>query len=65
MSIKDKLDEEPEAVEAWRPDVGDELIGRVIRVNVRETDNGPYPVVTVLQDNGEKLALHAFHSVAD
>ena len=60
MSLKDRLDEEPEQVEGWKPDPGDELIGKVVRVNTRKMDDEPdYPVVTIQQEDGEKLAFHA------
>lgn len=66
MSLKDKLDEEPEQVEGWRPEnEGDELIGKVLRYNMRKTDDyEPYPVVTVEQEGGDRKAFHAFHTVA-
>jgi hypothetical protein len=67
MSLKDRLDEEPEKAEGWRPEEGDELIGKVVRFNIRkmdEPDRDDYPVVTVQQEDGTKLAFHAFHTVA-
>jgi hypothetical protein len=57
MSLKDKLDEEPEQVEGWRPEnEGDELIGKVLRYNMRKTDDyyEPYPDVTVEQEGGDR-----------
>ncbi len=63
MSIKDKLDEEQEQVEGWRPTEGQELIGTLVRVNERTTENGSYKVYTVQEPDGERLALHAFHKV--
>lgn len=64
MSLKDKLDEEYEQVDAWRPQPGQELIGTIVRINTRESDQGPpYPVVTIRESDGSKLAFHAFHSI--
>ena len=63
-NLKDKLDEEYEQVDAWRPQPGQELIGTVARINTRKTDQGDYPVVTIREADGSKLAFHAFHSVA-
>ncbi|HXJ92663.1 MAG TPA: hypothetical protein VMT20_07245 [Terriglobia bacterium] len=65
MSLKDKLDQEPVRAEAWRPDAGQELIGRITRINDREQDGrDPYPVVTVEEPDGSLIAFHAFHTVA-
>jgi hypothetical protein len=66
MSIKDKLNEDPTAVEGWRPAELDELIGKVVRINERKTDDypDPYQIITVELDDGERLAFHAFHTVA-
>ena len=64
MSLKDKLDEEYEQVDAWRPQPGQELIGTIVRINDRKTDQGVYPVVTIREADGSKLAFHAFHAVA-
>ena len=64
-SLKDRLDEERVRADAWRPEAGDELIGKVVRYNMRKMDDGDdYPVVTVERDSGDKWAFHAFHKVA-
>jgi hypothetical protein len=64
MSLKDRLDEETQTAEAWRPEPNDELIGIVRRYNMRKMDDGTeYPIVTVEQEDGQKFAWHAFHSV--
>jgi hypothetical protein len=47
----------------WRPEPGDTVTGEVISVDMAENQYGPYPVVTVQQEDGEKIALHAFHTV--
>ena len=50
--------------EAWRPKVGEYLIGKVVSLDEREGGYGSYPIVTVQRGNGMRLAFHAFHTVA-
>ncbi len=64
MTIKDQLDQPVETVEAWRPEPNQELIGTIVKINVRETDQGAYPIYTIREPDGEVLAFHAFHKVA-
>lgn len=66
MSIKDQLDQEPEKVEGWKPEPGEELIGEVLKIDERSTEDypEPYPIVVVRKVDGEKRAFHAFHLVA-
>lgn len=47
---------------AWRPEPGDKLIGTVTRLSTAQSDYGPYPVLTIRQDDGENLSVHAFHT---
>jgi len=50
---------------AWRPNPGDALVGEVTDLSANTGyDGAPYPIVTVRQDDGRELALHAFHTVA-
>lgn len=64
MSLKDRLDEETQTADAWRPEPNEELIGTVRRYNMRKMDDGSeYPIVTIERDDGEKFAWHAFHKV--
>jgi hypothetical protein len=64
MSLKDRLDEETQTAEAWRPEPNEELIGIVRRYNMRKMDDGSeYPIVTIETPDGEKHAWHAFHKV--
>jgi hypothetical protein len=45
--------------------VGEMLIGQVVDVAERTGFAGErYPLVTVEQENGERVAFHAFHAVA-
>jgi hypothetical protein len=50
--------------EAWRPKQGDFLIGKVVSLDERDGEYGSYPIVTVQRPDGERLAFHAFHTVA-
>lgn len=61
MNLTDRLDS---FAQPWRPEVGDKLIGEITDLDERENQYGTYPVVTVLTDEGEELAFHAFHTVA-
>lgn len=62
-SLVDRLDS---FAEAWRPEPGDKLVGRVVEISERQSeyDDGPYPIVTVETDEGEQFAFHGFHTVA-
>jgi hypothetical protein len=48
--------------EAWRPEVGDALKGKVVEIDVVNGEYGGYPVVTVEGPEGARAA-HAFHTV--
>jgi hypothetical protein len=52
--------------EAWRPEPGDALIGEVVDLDERDSEYGdvPYPIVTVLTDDGNEVAFHGFHTIA-
>jgi hypothetical protein len=49
--------------EPWKPEPGEKLIGEVVDLDERENEYGSYPVVTVMTDEGEELAFHAFRTV--
>ena len=59
-SLEDRLDS---AATGWKPNPGDRLVGTVIDVDSRDGDYGVYPIVTVQTDNGDEIAIHAFHTV--
>lgn len=61
MGIADQLDL-PDA-EAWRPEPGDRVIGKVVGLDERQGDYEPYPVVTIQTSTNELVAVHGFHSV--
>ena len=61
-SLEDRLES---FAEAWKPKVGDKLVGVVVDVDLRASDYGdPYPIVTVQRDDGTEVAFHGFHTVA-
>jgi hypothetical protein len=51
---------------AWRPDQDDEalLVGEVVDIDSGSSEyQGTYPILTVRKDDGEEVAVHAFHTV--
>ena len=48
---------------AWRPEPGDKLVGTVTELTERDGAYGPYPIITLRQEDGEELAIHCFHGV--
>lgn len=62
-TMEEMLDME---VEAWRPEVGDVLIGRVLRITEGGTESafGSYPIIMIQADrDGMCINVHAFHRV--
>jgi hypothetical protein len=51
-NMMDDLDKEVENAEAWLPVEGDKLVGRVTRVDQRETEYGIYPILTLEVEAG-------------
>jgi hypothetical protein len=61
-SIADRLDKT--YAPAWKPEPGEKIIGELISVDERLGYNDePYPILTLRQNDGGELAVHAFHSV--
>jgi hypothetical protein len=61
-ALRDELLREP--APGWRPEPGDVLIGRVIGFDERPGFAGVmYPIIEVERDDGERVAVHAFHTV--
>lgn len=61
-SLNDRLDREP--APGWRPEPGDKVIGTIVEISEAPgTDFGAYPLITIEQDDGTEIAVHAFHSV--
>jgi hypothetical protein len=49
---------------AWMPEKGDILVGEVVGLRMgNDNGYGTYPVVIYKQDDGEFIALHAFHTL--
>ena len=62
-TLADQLDD-PVPV-AWVPDKpGEKIIGKFLRVETRESDHGPYPVVIFTDDEADLRSWHAFHAAA-
>lgn len=62
-SLEDMLDME---IDAWRPEAGDVVIGRVLRIMEagEHSPFGRYPIVTIQRDSdGQCVNVHSFHSV--
>lgn len=51
----------------WLPDAGDTITGKVARISMSDNSTSEYPaypIVTVKRDdNGEYVAVHAFHTL--
>jgi hypothetical protein len=47
----------------WQPEVDVPLSGTVTAISEREGKYGNYRIVTAEKDDGEAIAIHAFHSV--
>jgi hypothetical protein len=60
-NLADSLDKD--YADAWRHEVSDKIIGEVVDLSEREGKFGVYPIVTLRQDDGTELAVHAFHDV--
>ena len=48
---------------AWRPNAGDEIGGRVVQLDARESDYGVYPILTLEDEGGTQVAIHCIHSI--
>jgi hypothetical protein len=50
--------------EAWRPEAGDKIKGRVVSVAMGpDFGYGPYPIVTITDTTGAERAIHAMHQI--
>jgi hypothetical protein len=61
MSLEDRLSRDPEP---WRPKPGDRLVGEILSIEQRDGDYEPYPLLSILADDGVEWNFHAFHTVA-
>jgi hypothetical protein len=63
MSDKDKATQyDYDFAPAWMPKAGDVLEGTVASIDSGNSAYGVYPIVTVEQEDGEKRAVHCFHT---
>lgn len=60
-SLADRIAED--YAPAWRPEPGNSVVGFVQEITLGTTDYGTYPIVTIVSEVGERVAIHAFHSV--
>jgi len=61
-TLANRLDSFPEA---WKPQPGEKLIGKLVDLDLRNSEYGPpYPILTVLDEAGHEWAWHAFHTMA-
>ncbi len=56
--------EQPRFAPGWKPSESSELAGEITEISTRDRGYGAYPIITILEDDGNKLAFHAMHSVA-
>lgn len=50
--------------EGWKPEPGDKLLGTVLTVSTSDAGGfGAYPLLEIVSDDGEGIALHCFHAV--
>jgi hypothetical protein len=62
VTLQDRLAREPEI---WRPEPGQSLTGTLVEIEMRPSDFGAdYPVVTLLDADGNEFVFHAFHTTA-
>lgn len=47
----------------WKPTPGDKVGGKVISVDARDGSYGVYPIVTLEDEGGTQVAVHAYHTV--
>jgi hypothetical protein len=52
-----------QGAKGWKPEPGDTLTGVVVGITPSNPgEYGIYPIVTIRKDDGELVALHAFHA---
>jgi len=49
----------------WKPEPGDTVMGTVKALDNGYSQWGEYKIVTLIQENGEEVAVHAFHTVLE
>ena len=56
-------EEETGYAEGWKPEPGNTVAGVVTDIAATDNGWGPYPVLTLKQEGGGEIAVHAFHDV--
>lgn len=46
----------------WRPEPGDVIAGRIVDMDMANSNYGAYPVLTIQPQNGDEIAIHCFHN---
>ncbi len=68
VQVNDSLDMDEQYADGWRPEPGAVLVGTVTDLGKGWSDYSGgrnYPIVTVEKDDGEKVAIHCFHTVLE
>lgn len=60
MDILDQLNTE---FTAWKPEIGETVIGEVVAITERTSDYGTYPMLNIATTDGRFFCVHAFHTV--
>lgn len=47
----------------WKPEPGDIVTGRVVDIEMFDGKFGTYPLLMLETDDGDEIAVHAFHTV--
>lgn len=58
-----------EYAQGWRPEEGDRIAGKITELSMGYSEfrnaNTGYPILTLVQDDGEEIAVHCFHTVLE
>ena len=66
MSLEDLLNQEQQIPDGWRPNDGDQLVGKVTQVTTGWSDQSEsnYPILVIHDENkDEDVSIHCFHHV--
>lgn len=64
QQMQELVDSLERDVPGWQPEPNDILAGRIVDIETRTSEYGPYPAITVEKESGEKQVFHAFRTVA-
>jgi hypothetical protein len=61
-SMEDRLKAPP--AKGWQPKAGDMVVGTITKMSMAPGTNwGPYPLIELEPEQGEPVAVHAFHTI--